>query len=89
MERNRHLEKIRSLERANSEIVEVLNKDSKFRQLKQVFADMSNIIVSKKQHTTEMSSAQQELVRIVMGESLKAEIDSQKNQIIRKNNMLI
>jgi len=43
------------LESVNHELVEVLNKEEKFQKMKDVFIDLSNILVSKKEAKIEMS----------------------------------
>eukprot|EP00350_Pseudokeronopsis_sp_OXSARD2_P010072 CAMPEP_0170550042 /NCGR_PEP_ID=MMETSP0211-20121228/8082_1 /TAXON_ID=311385 /ORGANISM="Pseudokeronopsis sp., Strain OXSARD2" /LENGTH=98 /DNA_ID=CAMNT_0010856313 /DNA_START=1564 /DNA_END=1863 /DNA_ORIENTATION=- len=47
LEKNRDQEKILTLEQVNEQLTDVLHKEEKFHQLKNIFQDLNNILVSK------------------------------------------
>ena len=50
-------------------MAEVLNKDEKFQQLKQIFSDLNNVLLSKKQF--KLSHLQEEFFKNILNETIK------------------
>eukprot|EP00347_Sterkiella_histriomuscorum_P022765 403337244 len=74
IEKGALVEKLQIKEQVQSQLIEVMNKDEKFQNLRKTFGDLSNILVSNKNQKVEMSFAQQEFFKMIISEGLRNEV---------------